>query len=302
MTINELLVHNFQKHHKLKIDFDKGITTIVGESDVGKSAVVRAMRWASFNHPAGMAFIRNGAKGCTVTLKTDEHTVRRKRSKKINQYILDDVEYSAIRQGEVPEKVEDALRLTDLNFQLQHDAPLWLSDGAAQVARELNKIVDLDLIDNVQKRINQNGRKLASDVSACTERIDKAQHRLDETTWVADADRDFKVIEARDKEITRMVAMERQLDELIEQVEHHDAKVMALKDAEYAFYDIEKIEDVSDKIIDLGRNARGLAELGKRIQAREVASAALLEELQPLQDQLDSIASCPTCGQPVLNE
>lgn len=44
--ITNLLIENFQSHSRSEFDFGKGLTVIIGPSDNGKSAVLRAMRWA----------------------------------------------------------------------------------------------------------------------------------------------------------------------------------------------------------------------------------------------------------------
>ena len=45
MAIESLSLHNFQCHEHLDIAFDPQLTTIVGPSDVGKTAILRALKW-----------------------------------------------------------------------------------------------------------------------------------------------------------------------------------------------------------------------------------------------------------------
>lgn len=40
--IRRIVLRNFQNHRRLRIDLDPRVTTVVGPSDAGKSAVVRA--------------------------------------------------------------------------------------------------------------------------------------------------------------------------------------------------------------------------------------------------------------------
>lgn len=57
----KLRIQNFQAHKDTTIEFDR-ITTIVGPSDIGKSAVLRALKWVAKNEPNGTSFVRDGDK------------------------------------------------------------------------------------------------------------------------------------------------------------------------------------------------------------------------------------------------
>lgn len=57
----KLRIQNFQAHKDTTIEFDC-ITTIVGPSDIGKSAVLRALKWVAKNEPKGTSFVRDGDK------------------------------------------------------------------------------------------------------------------------------------------------------------------------------------------------------------------------------------------------
>src|SRR5262245_58817545 len=101
-----LALRNFQTHRKLSIEFDSGITTIIGETDAGKSAIVRALRWVCFND-AAIGFRKHGTKSTTVRLLIDGKRLYRTRSK-LNSYRLDSKQYHAVKQS-VPERVSKLL-------------------------------------------------------------------------------------------------------------------------------------------------------------------------------------------------
>ncbi len=144
--IEAVSLQNFQAHRRLRLEFDPGITTIVGRSDVGKSAIIRAIRWAATNQPGGDQFITTGTKGTTVTLQVDGHVIKRKRGGSVNSYHLDGEEYKAFGRG-VPGPVVTVLNMGGVCWQGQHDAPFWFSETAGEVSRKLNSIVNLSIID-----------------------------------------------------------------------------------------------------------------------------------------------------------
>ena len=152
--IKKILIKNFQTHERRRIDLSPTITTIVGKSDVGKSAIYRAIRWIATGLPKGNDFIRWGEKNASVALEVDGHKVIRKKGTS-NLYKLDEEEYKALRT-DVPDEVGRILNLDTINFQSQHDAPFWFSETAGEISRQLNAIVNLSLIDtSIKKAISK---------------------------------------------------------------------------------------------------------------------------------------------------
>lgn len=146
--ITRVQLQNWQCYKKLDIKFSE-VTALVGPSDAGKSAIFRALQWVATNQPGGTAFIRDGAKGCTVRVWVDGHVVTRKRSRTatVNTYQLDDgPTLKAFGRG-VPADVAALFNVSATNWQGQHDAPFWLSLTAGQVGQQLNALVDLDVLD-----------------------------------------------------------------------------------------------------------------------------------------------------------
>jgi len=150
--LRKFLIRNFQSHRRLSLDLDPRITTLIGPSDIGKSAVLRALRWALMNVPAGQAFVHDGTSTTSVTIIFDEGSIKRSVSKGSHVYQVNDSEYRAFGRN-VPEAVQSVARVSSLNFLGQHDSPLWFSESAGQVAQQLNEIVDLSLIDRTASNL-----------------------------------------------------------------------------------------------------------------------------------------------------
>jgi hypothetical protein len=55
---------------------------------------------------------------------------------------------------DVPLEIAEALNLTDINIQTQHDSYFLLNDSPGEVARKLNELTGLDVIDRLFKYIN----------------------------------------------------------------------------------------------------------------------------------------------------
>lgn len=161
--IKNLHVENFQSHENSHVEFAPGVNVVVGTSDGGKSALLRALNWVATNRPTGEAFrSRWGGDTVVTAVLADGGAVERLRSDKKNEYRLfaDDPQaestvLKAVGQ-DVPAEVAAALRLGDVNIQYQMDSPFLLSRdwSPGRVAEYLNEIVGLDAIDRAQATVD----------------------------------------------------------------------------------------------------------------------------------------------------
>ena len=191
--LESISIKNFQGLEDLEIEFDCRITTIVGDTDAGKSSSLRAIRWVAANFPFDR-LIRDGAETATAKLRIDGHEIIRLRSKSDNLYFLDGQEFRAFGVN-VPEPIAKILQLGLQNFQGQHDTVYWLQDSAGEVSRRLNAVVDLGVIDKALGEIGGKVRAVQAEVQVSRERLTKAKARKAELSWIVEADQDYQVVE-----------------------------------------------------------------------------------------------------------
>lgn len=153
----------------------KPISTLVGPTDAGKSAIIRALRWLCLNTDYDKSFIRRGAKAVSVTIIVGKHRITRRRGKRDNAYYLDGKKYVAMGQGKVPEAISKILRTSPDHFAEQFDPPYWFLKSPGQVSKELNAVVDLSLIDEVQSIAAAKVRKANASVELSKERLLEAR-------------------------------------------------------------------------------------------------------------------------------
>lgn len=295
--IHVIQIQNFQKHPKLLVKLDPHITTIVGPSDTGKSSIVRALGWVVFNSPSGQAFIRDGSPGCRVTVKTDKHSITRRRSKSVNHYEVDGKKLSAIRKGEVPDDVLESLRLDRLNFQLQHDSPLWLSESPGQVAKNLNEIVNLDLIDKVLTTLSRQLRSVDSELTVCQNRLGRAKSEKERLQWIEYAISDWEAVETTLGTLTRTQGDLASLSSLVESLDNTESKIERLENlVGPAATDLKELEVTSNEWKTAKVNISALKSLVREVDKAEELFRILKEQLTELEDEFDSIETCPLCG------
>ena len=194
-TIESAYIENFQGHAKTQVEFapDGQLTVIVGQTDSGKSAIIRALRWVLCNIPQGTDYIRAGTSSAAVAITyTDGCRVVRERGKSFNRYRVyvpgsaetklegfgTDVplEVSEIT-GVRPVSIDDVS--LNLNFSEQLDAPfLGKSVSAGARARILGKLAGTEEIDVAQRvlgtdlyRANQDDKRLSAETAEFTKQI-----------------------------------------------------------------------------------------------------------------------------------
>jgi len=195
--IHSLKIRNFQCHENLLIKFDSRVTCILGHSDVGKSAILRAFRWVCFNKPSGTQFISHGTDTAFVEATFDDNKVRRVRGPKENSYFLNGSEYKAFRD-DVPEDIQTKLNLNpDLNFQGQLDPPFWLLKSPGEVSRELNQIVNLERIDRVLSKTSIELRRAKMELDVTEQRKHVAETTIQSLQWVKEANEEYQLLQKR---------------------------------------------------------------------------------------------------------
>ena len=179
--IKRIHLSNFQKHFDLCLEFSPHVNTIVGATDRGKSAILRAIRWVLDNSPSGTGMIKKGEKKAEVTLTLEkegkELKIKRIRSESENIYKIGDNVYKAFGQG-VPDDLRHIFPFHPIHYQAQHDSPFWLLASPGEVARNLNEVVDLDLIDRVLRVASSHLRDKQRDLENLEEEIHQIENQV----------------------------------------------------------------------------------------------------------------------------
>lgn len=209
-----LYIHNFQSHRRRRIVLDPEVTTLLGGSDVGKSATVRALRWLALNTPSGASFISHGADETTVAAKVDGRRVERRRGKSANEYRVGKKVYKSFG-ATPPDDVQKLFNLSPLNFQRQHEAPFWFALTPGQVAKELNQVVNLEVIDGTLAGLAKALGREKSTLRVAEGRKREARSRSRSLAWTRKAHASLSVIERLQAAIAEQSYSIRELSTLV---------------------------------------------------------------------------------------
>ncbi|KYO65744.1 hypothetical protein ATZ99_13820 [Thermovenabulum gondwanense] len=192
--ILSLEIENFQSHKKTKIEFDDGMTVILGPTDQGKSSIIRALKWVLYNEPRGSDFISVGENFCRVKLTLEDNTqIIREKGVNRNRYIL-------IKNGEemvfegfgntIPQEIykahgipkikidKDAISFANLSEQLE--GPFLLSENPATRARILGKLAGIHVLDAALKITNKELNDYNFKEKIVLQKLEELNNRLNE--------------------------------------------------------------------------------------------------------------------------
>lgn len=269
--IKSLELKNFQSHRDTFIAFHEGVNAVVGLSDSGKTAILRALYWVIFNRPDGDDFQSHWGGDTECCLEVDGGVkITRRRTKSDNAYFLDipgqdRQEFRAFGRFQVPIEIQAVLNMNDINFQSQLDAPFLLSSSPGEVAQILNKVVNLDVIDSALSNIRKKKKSCDDEFKASQIRIKDLTSQLEGFRYLGTMESDIIVLETLGVHRDRLKTRAQNLKAVVTQADTLQAR------KQQAFKLLEAEQDVV-KVL-------GLHETRKQLNGRSDVLFSLLDQI-----------------------
>lgn len=260
--IKSIDIQNYLSHANSRLEFHKGVNVIIGASDKGKTAVIRALRWVVRNKPSGGS-IRSWWDGKTsVRLEVEEGFVSRSKDKQ-DLYIVSaspGKKHTLKAFGvSVPEEVSGLLNIGEVNLQMQLDSHFLLSKSSGEVASYFNKVARLDKIDTSQKNIRSWIRVLKFEGEHTNGKIKEKTEELKKFEPIDKIETQLEVVEDMESRLTHLKSSRQKLVNLINQ------------------YEINRIEfDRNSQILILENPVDNLLKMYKRKEEYEIKYSKLL--------------------------
>lgn len=184
----------------------------MGESDTGKSAVLRALRWLLLNEPRGRDFIRAGSSECRVTVVLDNGTrITRERTPSRNRYLVTKPDGTRdVYEGfgnEIPKEITtlhgvmpvhlDEDLAVALNMAGQLEGPFLLNQPGSLKSRAIGRLHDVHIIDVAARNTAQDIARLQREARRLDDQVDhldgeladftdlpQLKKKLDDTTYI----------------------------------------------------------------------------------------------------------------------
>ena len=314
--IEAITLANFQGHQDSVFKLDPGINVITGDSDSGKSSVIRALYWLIYNRPTGGADVfrnRHVDPKELISVAVLLHDfmpdepprsalVARYRKGSENGYDVMGDKLKAIRT-DVPAEVVGLLNFSDHNIQPQHNPYFLLADSPGEVARHLNDVCGLEIIDQclgiANRLINQNSQ----DIKATERNIQQTQADL-----LA-----YDDLEAREKDVGRLERKQGHLVDtqarirtltgllntrkgLIEDIAAVDSLLEAESEVDALMAKIEEQKALQARITRLQDLLDERTRLDTEVRRKEASLGELETSLHSL---MDGLGVCPLCNQKI---
>jgi DNA repair ATPase RecN len=130
-------------------------TVVVGASNSGKSAFLRAIRALCAN-VSSPSIVTHGAKIASIEADVDDRQIGLVRGKARSEYVLDGEVYPKAGTS-VPDPIAALLRMApdEANFAFQFDRPYLLSDPATKVAQVLGELTNVNVVYDAVREANR---------------------------------------------------------------------------------------------------------------------------------------------------
>jgi len=246
--LKRLKIRNFQSHIDTDIEFVPGVNVIVGKSQAGKTAILRALDLVSRNRPTGFRYHTHGQKGPTkIELEVPEGKVTFRKTKTKAAYILNDDDgnpYTGFG-SKVPDKVTELLNLTDLNMQKQLDTPFLATSTGGEVARTINRITHLEQSDKWAQMQSSEIRRLKNEISLLNDEIEDREEELDQFKGLDEIEDLVKTLQTVDVKVRDLEYELSALEDVMEDLERVDQHIFNLKKYSRAERFLNKAEEAS---------------------------------------------------------
>lgn len=308
--LTAIAVRDFQSLKSVDIPVGR-FTAIVGPSNVGKSAVIRALRMLVRNG-AATGLVRMGAKKLTVAAKFADNSgaiMTRGGESKLT-LVTGGVKQDYAKLGTtVPPESDDLWQcpeseLGDLTFSTQHDAPFMLGVPSSAVAKQLGDLTNASLLMEAVREANRRRAAAAQesvlakrDLEALTETLKAAVGLKDEKARLDQAADHLKSHQETVQKLTAIKAALNVRDAALKAAETAVAMRAVSDRYQQAIGQVQALKDHVALLTDILDARKTLA---IKLETALVNAADYREEAERLRAQADEVLKiagvCPVCG------
>ena len=274
--LKRLVVKNFQSHKDTKLEFSSGLNVIQGQSQAGKTAIIRAFELLRTYRPLGYRFHNSSSKGpVKVEIETGEgKTIVLEKNKTVGKYIVPGDDFSHVGTT-VPPKVTALLNMSDINIQKQLDPYFLLTDSPGQVAKVFNELMGLSVLDpavsELTSRINSTNREIEEKKNSLLEKTEQLKRLgyLDEVEEI----------------VNQLTELDETEDEILKQESDLQSYLKDLEEVDFSIGRLKKWLRIGEELPELEELLRKQKELTQEYKELE-STKKVLDELEKKRESL----------------
>lgn len=315
--IQKLYIKNFQSHQNTVLELSPKLNILVGESDQGKSSIIRALRWLFYNYPRGEDFIRVGESFCVVTAEMSDGVKIsriRQRGGKNNSYVIEypDSQKDALVLEKfgygVPDEVQKELgngrlyydtdKFLDINIAHQLEAPFLLSESAPDKAKIIGLIADLDVIDAAGREVLQDIRQanirqknLEEEVEKLTGDLKQYDDLKDKKKILEQGQRILGEIDKKEKIILVLEELQKEWKKKHEDISTTNKKLETLEKISIAEEHYLKATEKNNRLVRLSELNQHFIVLQTKLEncTHKLSKLEVAEEIYNIQDKIKEL-------------
>lgn len=306
--ITTVEIENFQSHWKTKVNFDN-FSVIVGPTDSGKSAIIRAIKWCLYNSPDGVEFVRQGETTAAVVVSFDDGTsVKRVKGKGVNFYDLTDengvtIHLESFGSGSVTDvlnfhgmrEIMFAGSSRALNICDQLSGPFFLSESSIERAMMIGDIANTKVPDRAIKNVVSEIKERKATKKMYTEQLAETKANLKKYAFLPLLEKNLFDLDEVAKRVNENMVKKNELIKLklsYEKLNQSLAKVesvIILEDnIELGIAHMDNVLAIHKNIANLKKNiAQYESELKKKERLDNITDSISQEELESCIGYLD---------------
>lgn len=224
-----LKISNFQSIKNQELDL-YGFTVICGASDLGKSALRRAMQTALFNNWS-KAYIRNGSKKVNIELSLNEgkdnkgFEIQVSKSGDVNSFNINGISHNKMGKS-IPE-IPEYRFVESLNIATQLEPLFMVAYKDTDNTKILNKLFSIDVLELAQQFCSTDLRRAKLDYNKSLEMLDRKRKE-----YKVSKDKYNKIKEINDKylDCSRLIDIIKSYLENKESLESYKNKIEPIKE------------------------------------------------------------------------
>ena len=277
--IKSLKIENFQSHLNSYLELSDGINVISGQSNNGKSSILRSLSWVIFNRPLGLSFkssFSNKKDIVKITINTETDEIVREKNDTINQYKINNIILDTVGSN-CPDEIASVLNFSELNIQSQFEKHFLITESAGEVGRTINGFLKLDAIDALISNISSKITSTNKELEIKKQDLDKLNTSLEKfedfdlienlVNQIIEYDSKIKTAENKVKILSYIVTEGVRVEAIIASIENkYDGFEEEIKSLEQLWLDY---NTNSALISDLKKIVTNIKELDSRIEASE---------------------------------
>lgn len=185
--LKSIRLHNFRSHKDTFLEFSQGMNAIIGDTQAGKSAILKAINWVKNNRPLNDNIFYEDSKKAFVEIEfTENNKIKLEKKRTISKsgnvkidsiYYVNDTKLEVFNKTP-PKEVTDIFNLSEINIQNQSESSFLITDTPGEIARKINEVTNLDVATNWIKTLTTTVNSKNSEIKIIEKDIELLEEDL----------------------------------------------------------------------------------------------------------------------------